>query len=190
MVHVVVECLPGELPKADDRFADDFFPEDFLADVFFDVDFLAEVFLAADFFAEVFFAEVFFAVALPPLLPAFFFCWVVPPWLGLLFDALPEPLFLPPRFEAPGEFAIFAARSLDMPLSLSASYCFSFFTLARVAMSHLRRRRYPPVTRCTQPVRGSYSSCCMTERSRCSTRRAVWSSTYSDESPSDGCSGS
>ena len=27
-----------------------------------------------------------------------------------------------------GEFAIFAARSFDMPLSFRASYCFSFFT--------------------------------------------------------------
>jgi hypothetical protein len=40
----------------------------------------------------------------------------------------PEPDFLPPRLEAPGEFAIFAARSFDMPLSFSASYCFSFLT--------------------------------------------------------------
>ena len=38
--------------------------------------------------------------------------------------------FLPPCFDAPGELAILAARSLDMPLSLSASYCFSFLTLA------------------------------------------------------------
>ncbi len=29
-----------------------------------------------------------------------------------------------------GEFAIFAARSFDMPLSFSASYCFSFLTFA------------------------------------------------------------
>src|SRR6185436_15682348 len=34
--------------------------------------------------------------------------------------------------DAPGELAILAARSFDMPLSLSASYCFSFLTLARV----------------------------------------------------------
>ncbi|HST17591.1 MAG TPA: hypothetical protein VLK36_07970, partial [Gaiellaceae bacterium] len=39
---------------------------------------------------------------------------------------------LPPRLEAPGELAIRAARSFDIPLSLSASYCFSFFTLARL----------------------------------------------------------
>jgi hypothetical protein len=39
---------------------------------------------------------------------------------------------LPPRLDAPGEFAIFAARSFDMPLSLSASYCLSFFTLGRL----------------------------------------------------------
>ena len=38
--------------------------------------------------------------------------------------------FFPPRLEAPGELAILAARFFDMPLSLSASYCFSFLTLA------------------------------------------------------------
>jgi hypothetical protein len=37
---------------------------------------------------------------------------------------------LPPREEAPGELAILAARSLDIPLSFSASYCFSFLTFA------------------------------------------------------------
>ena len=42
----------------------------------------------------------------------------------------PEPDFLPPRLDAPGELAIFAARSFDMPFSLSFSYCFSFLTLA------------------------------------------------------------
>src|SRR5687768_8300496 len=66
------------------------------------------------------------AVALPPLRPAAFFCAVVPPWL----ESPPEPDFLPPRLEAPGEFAIFAARSFDMPLSFRASYCFSFLTFA------------------------------------------------------------
>src|SRR5438270_13668971 len=71
------------------------------------------------------------AVALPPLRPAAFFCAVVPPCDELLLDEL-DPDFLPPRLDAPGEFAIFAARSLDMPLSLSASYCFSFFTLGRL----------------------------------------------------------
>ena len=55
----------------------------------------------------------FFAVALPPLRPAAFFCAVVPPWLELLFDELDEPDFLPPRLDAPGELAIFAARSFD-----------------------------------------------------------------------------
>src|SRR4029079_652003 len=64
--------------------------------------------------------------ARPPLRPAFFFWAVVPPWEPFP----PEPLFFPPRLEAPGLLAIFAARSLDMPLSLSASYCFSFLTLA------------------------------------------------------------
>src|SRR3954470_5896679 len=68
----------------------------------------------------------FFAAALPPLRPASFFCAVVPP----CFELDPDPLFFPPRLDAPGEFAILAARSLDMPLSFRASYCFSFFTLA------------------------------------------------------------
>jgi hypothetical protein len=38
--------------------------------------------------------------------------------------------FSPPFFEASGELAIRAARSLDIPLSLRASYCFSFLTFA------------------------------------------------------------
>jgi hypothetical protein len=66
------------------------------------------------------------------LRPAAFFCAVVPPWLELLLDELDDPDFLPPRLDAPGEFAIFAARSFDMPFSLSFSYCFSFFTLGRL----------------------------------------------------------
>src|SRR3954468_22986046 len=69
-----------------------------------------------------------FAVALPPLRPAAFFCAVVPPCDELLREE-PEPEDLPPRLEDPGELAIFAARSFDMPLSFSASYCFSFLTL-------------------------------------------------------------
>jgi hypothetical protein len=72
--------------------------------------------------------ERFRAVALPPLRPAAFFWPVVPPWL-VVRRRTPELDFLPPRLDAPGEFAIFAARSLDIPFSLSASYCFSFFTL-------------------------------------------------------------
>src|SRR5215203_5003631 len=67
------------------------------------------------------------AVALPPLRPAAFFCAVVPPCDE---SPLPECDFSPPRLEAPGEFAIFAARSFDIPLSFSASYCFSFLTFA------------------------------------------------------------
>jgi hypothetical protein len=51
----------------------------------------------------------------------------VPPCFEL---ELEEWDFFPPRLEAPGELAILAARSFDMPLSLSASYCFSFLTLA------------------------------------------------------------
>src|SRR3982751_5095165 len=66
------------------------------------------------------------AEALPPLRPAAFFWAVVPPWL----EFPPEPDFLPPRLEEPEEFAILAARSLDMPLSFRASYCFSFLTFA------------------------------------------------------------
>src|SRR4051794_1440772 len=87
------------------------------------------------------------AEALPPLRPAAFFCAVVPPWLELP----PEPDFLPPRLDAPGELAIFAARSFDMPLSFRASYCFSFLTFAfllgmgppgfRAAKSKRRERR-------------------------------------------------
>ncbi len=68
------------------------------------------------------------AVAFPPLRPAAFFCAVVPPCDELLFELDDEPDFLPPRDDAPGEFAIFAARSFDIPLSFSASYCFSFLT--------------------------------------------------------------
>src|SRR3954467_3400907 len=71
------------------------------------------------------------AVARPPLAPAAFFCAVVPPWLVVL-RRVPEPDALPPRLDAPGELAIFAARSFDIPLSFSASYCFSFLTLARL----------------------------------------------------------
>jgi hypothetical protein len=44
----------------------------------------------------------------------------------------PEPDFFPPLLEAPGLLAIRAARSFDMPLSFSASYCFSFFTEGRL----------------------------------------------------------
>jgi hypothetical protein len=53
---------------------------------------------------------------------------------------------LPPWDEAFGELAIFAARSFDMPLSLSASYCSSFVTFADVDSSvHLLVRpvRFP-----------------------------------------------
>lgn len=70
------------------------------------------------------------AVALPPLRPAAFFWAVVPPWLELLRDDDEEPDFLPPRLDAPGELAIFAARSFDIPFSFSFSYCFSFLTFA------------------------------------------------------------
>lgn len=69
----------------------------------------------------------FFAEAFPPLRPAALCCAVVPP----CFDEPPDPDFLPPRLDAPGEFAMRAARCFDMPLSLRASYCFSFLTLGR-----------------------------------------------------------
>jgi hypothetical protein len=71
------------------------------------------------------------AAALPPLRPAAFFWAVVPPCFDVERDE-PEPDFFPPRLEAPGEFAIFAARSFDIPFSFSFSYCFSFLTLARL----------------------------------------------------------
>lgn len=35
-----------------------------------------------------------------------------------------------PRLDASGEFAMRAARCLDIPLSFSASHCFSFLTSA------------------------------------------------------------
>ena len=70
------------------------------------------------------------AAALPPLRPAFFFCAVVPPWL----ESPPEPEFFQPRRDDPAELATRAARPLDIPLSLRASYCFSFFMFARLAI--------------------------------------------------------
>src|SRR6188474_2871903 len=71
----------------------------------------------------------FFAAALPPLRPAFFFWAAVPPWLLSVFF-LPLPEALPPLVDESGSLAIRAARCLDIPLSLRASYCFSFFTFA------------------------------------------------------------
>ncbi len=62
--------------------------------------------------------------------PAAFFWAVVPPCVELLREEL-ECDFLPPRLEVPGEFAIRAARSFDIPSSFSFSYCFSFLTLGR-----------------------------------------------------------
>lgn len=50
----------------------------------------------------------------------------------MLLDREPEPDFLPPRLDAPGEFAMRAALLLDMPFFFSPSYCFSFFTLGRL----------------------------------------------------------
>src|SRR4029453_7015649 len=79
--------------------------------------------------ASYYFDDFFRAEALPPLRPAAFFCAFVPPCLGFP----PEPDFLPPRLEAPGELAIRVARSLDIPLSLRASYCRSFLTLGRLS---------------------------------------------------------
>jgi len=67
------------------------------------------------------------AVARPPLRPAAFFCAVVPPCDELL-RRVPEPDDFPPRLDDPGEFAMRAARSFDIPFSFSFSYCFSFFT--------------------------------------------------------------
>jgi hypothetical protein len=73
----------------------------------------------------------FLAEALPPLRPAAFFWALVPPCFEELELELElEPDCLPPRLEAPGELAIFAARSLDIPFFFKPSYCFSFFTFA------------------------------------------------------------
>jgi hypothetical protein len=83
------------------------------------------------------------------LRPAAFFCAVVPPW-----DELPpEPELCPPRLDAPGEFAILAARDFDIPLSLRASYCFSFLTLALLfgTTPPLLLRRIPLVNAKTAP---------------------------------------
>src|SRR5205085_7376562 len=67
------------------------------------------------------------AAALPPLRPAAA-CWAwVPPCLE---EPPPSCERLPPCSEASGEFAMRAARAFDIPLSLRASYCFSFFTCA------------------------------------------------------------
>jgi hypothetical protein len=76
------------------------------------------------------------ALARPPFRPAAFFWAVVPPWL-LVRRRVPDPDFFPPREDAPGELAIRAARSFDIPLSFSASYCFSFFTFARFSGTSL-----------------------------------------------------
>src|SRR5436189_6354557 len=69
------------------------------------------------------------AVARPPLRPAALCCAVVPPCRR----SPPEPDFFPPWLDAFGEFAIFAARSFDIPFSFRASYCFLFFTWAVLA---------------------------------------------------------
>src|SRR5436190_7271568 len=76
--------------------------------------------------------DFFRAVALPPLRPAAFFWAVVPPCDELLRELEEEPDFFPPRLEEPDAFEIFAARSFDIPLSFSASYCFSFLTPGRL----------------------------------------------------------
>jgi hypothetical protein len=72
------------------------------------------------------------AEALPPLRPAAFFCAVVPP-CEEEDDLPPDPDLRPPLLEAPGEFAIRAARSFDIPCFFQASYCFSFSTLGRLS---------------------------------------------------------
>jgi hypothetical protein len=68
------------------------------------------------------------ADARPPFRPAAFFCALLPPCDDVL-RRVPEPDDFPPRLEAPGEFAIRAARCFDIPFSFSFSYCFSFLTL-------------------------------------------------------------
>jgi hypothetical protein len=71
------------------------------------------------------------AAARPPFRPAAFFWAVVPPW-DRVDRRPPLPDFFPPRLDAPGEFAMRAARSFDIPFSFSRSYCFSFLTLGRL----------------------------------------------------------
>jgi hypothetical protein len=93
------------------------------------------------------------------LRPAAFFCAVVPPCDDL--DELEdEPDFLPPRLDAPGEFAIFAARSFDMPFFLSPSYCFSFFTLARFVgiFTSWLRMVFSPLSTWTKRVRSRHAT--------------------------------
>jgi hypothetical protein len=85
-------------------------------------------------------AQLFFAAALPPFRPAAFFCALVPPCLEVGLE-LPDPDALPPRLDAPGEFAIFAARSFDIPLFFRPSYCFSFLTFALLLGMRLSSRR-------------------------------------------------
>jgi len=65
------------------------------------------------------------------LRPAAFFWAVVPPWLALLLVEEACEAFLP-RLDAPGEFAILAARAFDIPFSFRFSYCFAFLTLGRL----------------------------------------------------------
>src|SRR6476469_4193459 len=88
--------------------------------------------------------ECFLAVAFPPLRPAAFFCAMVPPCEA----SPPEPERWPPCSAASGELAIFAARCLDMPLSFSASYCFSFLTamILLLGCHDLRRTPAPGAT--------------------------------------------
>src|SRR6478752_8576236 len=90
--------------------------------------------------------ECFLAVVFPPLRPAAFFCAVVPPCEA----SPPEPERSPPCLEASGELAIFAARCLDMPLSFSASYCFSFLT-AMILLLVVTTRDLPRSERRKQP---------------------------------------
>src|SRR5439155_22969931 len=83
------------------------------------------------------------AVALPPLRPAAFFWAVVPPC-----DASPpEPDFLPPCSDDFGALAILAARSLEMPLSLRASYFGSILMLGRFVGIALPLISMPPASR-------------------------------------------
>src|SRR5262245_56059857 len=85
------------------------------------------------------------ARARPPRRPAAFFWACVPPCrdrLERVRDFLFVPELFPPRFEAPGELEMAAARDLDIPFFLRASYCFLFFTCPR-AMSFSSRLRAP-----------------------------------------------
>jgi hypothetical protein len=86
----------------------------------------------------------------------------VPPWDDELREE-PECDALPPRLDAPGEFAIRAARSFDIPFSFSFSYCFSFFTLGR----------FPGISTSFSLLFSSMNGIRLTTATRCRARATV-----------------